>query len=69
MKKITLLQVTLEELDWERPLAGSEVALRGDRYRVVQAKPVKGRSAKWQARRSEQRNENWQLLVEMLEGP
>ena len=68
MKKITLLQVTLEELDGERPLAGSEVSLGGARYRVVQAKPVKVRSAKWQARKSEQRNEKWQLLVEMLEG-
>ena len=68
MKKITLLQVTLEELDGERPLPGSEIALGGDRYRVVQAKPLKVRSAKWQARKSHQHNEKWQLVVEMLEG-
>jgi hypothetical protein len=50
VKNVELLEVTLDELGGEKPAAGSEVTIRGIRYRVMEAQPPKTKSSKWRRR-------------------
>jgi hypothetical protein len=64
MKRITLLEVAPEELGGQPTTPGSELVLRGIRYRVVQARTRVARVSKW--RREPRRDEKCQLLVEVV---
>ncbi len=39
MKNVKLLEVTLDELGGEHPAAGSDVTIRGIRYRAMEIQP------------------------------
>jgi len=67
LKKVELIEVTLEELGGEQPTAGIEVTIRGVRYRIMDAKPPKTRSSKWKRRKPEEVAQKWRLLVEKVE--
>jgi len=67
MKSISLLEVTVEQLNGEQPTVGSEVVLRGVRYRVMNVKPPRDRSSKWGLKKTNDQEEKWQLLVEKVE--
>ena len=68
MKKLTLLEVTPDDLMDQQPTAGTEVLIAGVRYRVLNVKALKGRRSKWGGRPVEEQEERYQLLVEPLEG-
>ena len=67
MKNIELLEVTLEELGGEQPIAGSEVEIRGIRCRVLEVKPPKTPSSKWRRKPKDESEPKWHLLVENME--
>jgi len=67
LKKLELIEVTLDELGGEQPAAGIEVTVRDIRYRVMDVKPPKTRSSKWRRRKAEEVEQKWRLLVEKVE--
>ena len=67
MKKVELIEVTLEELGGEQPTAGIEVPIRGVRYRIMEVKPPKTRSTKWRRRKPEDEEQKWRLLVKRVD--
>ncbi len=67
MKKVELIEATLEELGGEQPTAGIEVTIRGACYRVLEVKPPKTRSTKWRQRKAEEEEPKWRLLVEKID--
>ena len=67
MKKLTLLEVTLNELNNQEPAVGTELAIQGIRYRVLQVKTRSLRASKWRRRKPAESQEHWQVLVETME--
>ena len=67
MQKVNLLEVTLDELGGEEPAAGSEVTIRGIRYRVMEAQPPKTKSLKWRRRAPLPEPQRWRLLVQEVQ--
>jgi len=67
LKKVELIEVSLEELGGEQPTAGIEVTICGVRYRIMEVKPPKTRSSKWRRRKPEEVEPKWRLLVEKVE--
>jgi hypothetical protein len=66
LKNVDLIGVTLDELGGEFPVAGTEVCLRGLRYRVVNVKPPKPRSPRRWSRSGHEDQPQWKLLVERV---
>lgn len=63
LKKVELIEATLDELGGEQPVAGIEVTIRGVRYRIMDAKPPKTRSTKWRRRKAEEEEPKWRLAA------
>jgi hypothetical protein len=68
LKNVDLIGVTLDDLGGELPAVGTEVCLRGLRYRVVNVKPPKPRSPRWWGRPGHDYQPQWKLLVERVSG-
>lgn len=68
MKNVDLIEVTQEELGSVTPAAGTEIVLRGIRYRVVNVTPPKIRSSRWKGTRSGTQQQTWKLLVQTIDG-
>ena len=67
LKNVDLIGVTLDELGGEPPAVGTEVCLRGMRYRVVNVKPPKARSPRWRGQAGHKDQPQWKLLVERVD--
>ena len=67
MKKVTLLEVTPNDLNGQEPTVGTELAIQGIRYRVLQVKTRRARAPKWARRKPAESQEHWQVLVETME--
>ncbi len=64
VKNVKLLEATLDELGGEEPAAGSEVTIRGIRYRIMEAHLPKTKSLKWRRRAPSPEQQKWRLLVQ-----
>jgi hypothetical protein len=67
VKNVELLELTLAELGGEKPAAGSELTIRGIRYRVMEAQPPKTKSSKWRRRTPSSEQQKWRLLVQEVQ--
>ena len=67
MKNVELLELTLDELGGEEPVAESEVTIRSIRYRVMQVQPPKTKSSKWRRREPTPEEKKWRLLVQKVQ--
>lgn len=67
MKNVELLEVTLDELGGGEPTTGSEVTIRGIRYRVMQVQPPKTKPSKWRRRAQKPEEKKWRLLVQEVQ--
>ena len=67
MKKVTLLDLDEHDLNRHEPTVGTELLIRGVRYRVLQVKPRKAARSKWPGRNPGQQQGRWQVLVERLD--
>jgi hypothetical protein len=68
VKNVDLIEVSQEELGNSAPAAGTEIVLRGVRYRVVNATPPRVRSSRWKSKRPGTHQQTWKLLVESVDG-
>lgn len=67
MKNIDLIAVTAEELGNTHPEVGTEIVVRGVRYRIQDVKPPKVRSRRWTRKTRTGDEDKWALLVERLD--
>lgn len=67
MKNVELREVTLDELGGEERATGSEVTIRGIRYRIMQVQPPKTKSSKWRRRETTVEEKKWRLLVQQVQ--
>ena len=67
MKNIDLIAVTVEELGNTHPEIGTEIVIRGIRYRIQDVKPPKVRSGRWSRKTRVGEEGKWNLLVERLD--
>lgn len=67
MRNVDLIEVTQEELASVTPAAGTEIVVRGVRYRVLNATPPKVRSSRWKGKRPGTQRQAWKLLVEKVD--
>jgi hypothetical protein len=69
MKNVDLIEVTLDELAGQQPIAGTEIVLRGVRYHIVNARPPRVVSGRWRRKAVGEAQRKWQLLVEKRPPP
>jgi hypothetical protein len=67
VKNVDLVEVTQEELGNSAPAVGTELVIRGVRYRVLNASPPKVRSSRWRGKHPATPQQTWKLLLEAID--